>query len=191
MELTPKDAAALLSVTVGELAYGIRTCDAEHRSWMGFVWPETGLVTCPDWDPTDRCGGGLHVLPQHGKNDPSLLNDLPSAVWKLVAYVRTEQVVITEDGGGKCKVPRGVVLWSRVYRSLWEEYFDKEKPIWREYQLQVSQLYDVYHSSSNDRIDEYKAKVDVLWDEYEMKLDPLWRSTIAHVWPVDEITEAV
>ena len=193
-ELTPKDAALLLGVGVEALAYGIRTCEADHTSHGGFVWPETGLVTCPDWDPTDRCGGGLHLLPQHGKNNPDLLSDAPSAVWKLVACVASEQVVITEDGGGKHKVPRAVVLWSRTYPTLMAEYEAKVAPLRAECGAKVAPLRAEYGAKVNAIRAEYEAKVDPIraeygatvapiWAEYGAKVDPIWRDAIAHVWP--------
>ena len=32
--------------------YGLRTCNADGTAYRGFVWPEKGLVECPDWKPS-------------------------------------------------------------------------------------------------------------------------------------------
>jgi hypothetical protein len=43
----------------------LRVCGDNGESHNGFRWPMTvgAKVTAPDWDPTPRCGGGLHGLP--------------------------------------------------------------------------------------------------------------------------------
>ena len=40
----------------------MRTCTASLTSHKGFVWPESGDVEAPDWDPVASCGNGLHGL---------------------------------------------------------------------------------------------------------------------------------
>ena len=65
--------------------YGLRTCAADGTSHGGFQWPESGLVTAPDWKPTTKCGNGLHAL-LDGEGDASLLNWSADAVWQLVGF---------------------------------------------------------------------------------------------------------
>lgn len=38
----------------------LRACKADMSSYNDFVWPTIGPVKCPDWEPTDECGNGLH-----------------------------------------------------------------------------------------------------------------------------------
>lgn len=38
----------------------LKAVDSKLQSRGGFQWPESGYVACLDWDPADRCGGGLH-----------------------------------------------------------------------------------------------------------------------------------
>lgn len=42
----------------------LRTCirDGADRltAYGGFVWPASGPVECPDWEPKKECGNGLH-----------------------------------------------------------------------------------------------------------------------------------
>ena len=87
----------------------LRTCDSLGRGHGGFEWPESGHVECADWDPTDRCGGGLHGL-LWGEGRGLILSWEPNAKWLVVEVVERDIVQITADGGGKVKFPRGVVV---------------------------------------------------------------------------------
>lgn len=60
--------------------YILRTCNPDLTSHGGFVWPESGHVVAPDWDPRPVCGHGLHGL-LNGQGDGSLLNWAPNAKW--------------------------------------------------------------------------------------------------------------
>jgi len=64
----------------------LRTCNADMSSHGGFVWPESGHVEAPDWDPDPArdCGGGLHGL-LWGCGDAGLLSDAEDARWLVVA----------------------------------------------------------------------------------------------------------
>ena len=86
----------------------LRTCTAEMRGTNSksqhFTWPKSGHVACPDWRPKPCCGGGLHgLLWGEGRADLLLWED--SAVWIVFEADADKVVEITEDGGGKCKVP--------------------------------------------------------------------------------------
>ena len=88
----------------------LRTCDAEMRSSHGgFVWPESGPVSAPDWDPTPKCGRGLHGL-LRGEGDGTLLAWEDSAKWLVVEVLACEIVLL--DDGEKVKFPRGVVVYA-------------------------------------------------------------------------------
>ena len=78
--------------------YGLRTCNANGTAYGGFVWPEKGLVECPDWKPTANCGNGLHAL-LNGQGNAGLIN-LGDVRWQLVGF---DEYV---DLNGKVKFPR-------------------------------------------------------------------------------------
>jgi hypothetical protein len=81
----------------------------------GFVWPESGPVECPDWEPVDECGNGLHGL-LWGVGDAELLNWSPDAKW-LVVSVEASTLV---DLCGKVKFPRGEVVHCGDVKSATE-----------------------------------------------------------------------
>ncbi len=95
------------SPTEAQVAYMLRTSDADRRSYGGFQWPESGPVSCPDWDPTKECGGGLHGL-LHGVGAGILLSVEDDAVWQVIAVDPATAV----DLGRKVKVPSGSVAFS-------------------------------------------------------------------------------
>jgi hypothetical protein len=80
-------------------------------SYGGFKWPRKGLVTCSDWEPTYKCGNGLHGL-LNGEGNGSLLNWSGDAVW-LVVMVE-ESAILSGQGDltDKCKFPCGTVVFS-------------------------------------------------------------------------------
>jgi hypothetical protein len=82
----------------------LRTCAADMTSHSGFVWPESGPIEAPDWNPEAVCGGGLHGL-LWGEGAGGLLSWSPDARWLVV---EVEQWV---DLDGKVKAPRGAVLF--------------------------------------------------------------------------------
>ena len=89
----------------------MRTCNANMTSYGGFKWPRKGLVTCSDWEPTYKCGNGLHGL-LNGEGNGSLLNWSGDAVW-LVVMVE-ESAILSGQGDltDKCKFPCGTVVFS-------------------------------------------------------------------------------
>lgn len=84
----------------------LRTCEVDMTSRNGFVWPESGAVEAPDWDPTPKCGGGLHGLPW-GVGMGDLLGPL-YLKWLVVA-VDPQDIVVIDDA--KVKFPRGEVVF--------------------------------------------------------------------------------
>ena len=90
-------------------AYLLRTCRADGTSRNEFQWPKEGLVTCPDWKPTPKCGNGLHGL-LWGAGNGNLLSCEPDALWQVVGI--DAWVEVTENGGGKVKTPSGEVVFT-------------------------------------------------------------------------------
>ncbi len=89
-----------------EYALVMRTCKADMTSYGGFKWPESGIVTAPDWDSKGACGNGLHGL-LWGEGDPSLLDWSSDAKW-LVCRVEAATIV---DIGEKVKFPSCEVVY--------------------------------------------------------------------------------
>lgn len=88
--------------------YLLRTCRPDGRSSHGFVWPRSGPVEAPDWDPRPRCGGGLHALPW-GVGNALLLDWSADAAWLVV---RADEADVVRIDGLKVKFRRGeVVHW--------------------------------------------------------------------------------
>ncbi len=88
--------------------YVLRSDRPDGVSHGGFRWPESGPVEAPDWDPTPRCGGGLHGL-AWGCGSAGLLHqpDDPETVWRVVKVAAGDVV----DLGGKVKVRGGEVVY--------------------------------------------------------------------------------
>lgn len=86
--------------------YVLRTCRADMTSYGGFVWPESGPVSCPDWQPTAECGNGLHGL-LWGEGEGPLLDWNVDAKW-LVVRVMVSSII---GLGGKVKFPAGDVVF--------------------------------------------------------------------------------
>ena len=94
----------------------LRTCAVDMTSRGGFRWPRPdedlghgpGVAVAPDWDPSPRCGGGLHGL-LDGQGDGALLSWEATAVW-VVAEVRERDVV--DIDGDKVKAPDARVVFA-------------------------------------------------------------------------------
>jgi len=84
----------------------LRTCAADMSSSHGFVWPESGAVGCPDWQPTQQCGNGLHGF-LWGEGDHDLANWDADAKWLVVSVAATDII----DLDRKVKFPRGEVVF--------------------------------------------------------------------------------
>ena len=87
----------------------MRSCDKDMKAHGGFVWPRSGPVECPDWQPTKECGHGLHGL--HGllwgEGDASLISWADDAVWMVVEVAAADII----DLGVNVKFPRGNVVF--------------------------------------------------------------------------------
>src|SRR5574342_1123156 len=85
----------------------LRQCDNQLRGYNGFQYPESGMVEAPDWDPTPRCGGGLHGF-LRGEGNGALADKGEDGKW-LVLRVRKSDIVPVGDE--KVKFPRGEVIY--------------------------------------------------------------------------------
>ena len=84
----------------------LRTCKSDMTSHNGFVWPESGPVECPNWNPEPVCGGGLHGW-LWGEGNGVLGNWSKNAKWLVVRVLASDVV----DLDGKVKFPRGEVVY--------------------------------------------------------------------------------
>ena len=86
-------------------------CNDSARA-TGFRWPLTvdAEVECVGWDPTPRCGGGLHGLPW-GEGRADCLSADADDVWIVFEAADADVVAVTDDGGGKSKAHRGIVRY--------------------------------------------------------------------------------
>ena len=85
----------------------LKTVKADLTSHGGFVWPESGKVVAPDWNPEPVCGGGLHGL-LWGKGGGDYLSWDTNAKWLVCKIDATKAV---EIGGDKIKVPECEVVY--------------------------------------------------------------------------------
>jgi hypothetical protein len=85
----------------------LKTVNADMTAYNGFVWPESGIVTCPDWSPSKTCGNGLHGL-LDGYGNSSFLNKSPDAKWLVLEVERSLVVEIDDE---KVKVPSANVIY--------------------------------------------------------------------------------
>jgi hypothetical protein len=100
----PKDKALIL-----------RSCKPDMTSYNGFLWPESGAVICPDWDPKPFCGSGLHGW-LWGVGNFSLKYKEPNAKWLVVEV--DPSVVVQLDG--KVKYPSGTVIITGSFKTAWD-----------------------------------------------------------------------
>ena len=84
-----------------------RGIDGKIISYQGFVWPEKGEVKCPDWEPTDECGNGLHGL-LWANGNWSLMAGYGQN--KVAQVVKVYQYV--KIGNDKIKFPSGEVIYT-------------------------------------------------------------------------------
>lgn len=82
----------------------LRTCNADMSAHGGFVWPTSGYVKAPDWNPEPVCGGGLHGA-LWGEGDGSLFKWSSAAKWLVCGINKWV------DLDGKVKTDRAYVLY--------------------------------------------------------------------------------
>ena len=100
--------------------YILKTIKSDMTSRGGFKWKKRGLVVCPDWDPNDECGNGLHGA-LNGEGDGLLFNWGPDAIW-IVAEVDITKGI---DLGGKWKFPEARVIYAGDRKSATNLIYEK------------------------------------------------------------------
>ena len=103
----------------------LRTCASDRSAHGGFVWPESGPVSCSDWDPRPVCGFGLHGLLWGCGNGGLLAVGDADAKWLVVEVIASE--IVSLDGGEKVKFPRGVVVFCGDRKGA-TDYIYSRKP---------------------------------------------------------------
>ena len=107
----------------GDRVLILRRINADGTSYNGFDgWGEPTeigkVVTCPDWEPQNKCGGGLHGWPWGmGLGDGheySIIDDR----WLVVA-ARPEDVVGELENGQKCKAREVTKLYDGPFAGAW------------------------------------------------------------------------
>jgi len=74
----------------------------------GIKWPTSGVVSCNDWEPTNECGGGLHLSP-HPHQAAAYCE--PEAERMLLCSVKMDDICpIPTSTAPKCKVQGVTVL---------------------------------------------------------------------------------
>ena len=84
----------------------LKTVNARMESYGGFLWPNSGKVVAPDWNPEPVCGGGLHGL-LWGEGGVDHLDFHAEAKW-LVCEIDADAAVSID--GDKIKVPECTVV---------------------------------------------------------------------------------
>src|SRR3989339_438483 len=97
------------------MKYAIKTVNANMTAYNGFVWPESGRVTAPDWRGTKECGNGLHAF-LWGVGDYSLRSKGADAKWLVLCIADTTPMI---NLGGKVKFPACEVVFCGTYVKAW------------------------------------------------------------------------
>lgn len=106
----------------------LRSCNEDMSSTNSFVWPGVGEVAeAPDWQPTNECGAGLHGW-LFGQGDHQVSKYLNSTAKWLVVEVESSDIIML---GGKCKFPRGKVLFVGSKKDA-TDYLIEHEPRTRE-----------------------------------------------------------
>ena len=83
----------------------LRTVAADGTAYNGFKWPATGLCEALNWEPTAKCGYGLHGYLKGCGDAESILWD---GLFQVVKVIESEII----DLGGKVKFPRCEVIFT-------------------------------------------------------------------------------
>ena len=88
----------------------LKCIPANRTTLKGFVWPKRGTVECPDWDPSPRCGGGLHAWRWIPGDESHCVyySQSDGCIWLVIEALESDIV----DLSGKCKFRRGKVVFS-------------------------------------------------------------------------------
>ena len=77
-----------------------------------FVWPRSGCVVCPDWNPEPKCGGGFHGL-EFGEGSWGLLNEegTPREEWRVIRVEQSNLVRLNDNDSVKVKFRTGEIVY--------------------------------------------------------------------------------
>ncbi len=101
------DPAAPLAPSGQEWGVAVRTCQPGGYAYGGFKWAtEPGSIVCaPDFDPSPKCGKGLHLNPW-GIGNWALHDESGNAIWMLVRF---DPALAIDLDGDKIEVPWAIV----------------------------------------------------------------------------------
>ena len=138
----------------------LKTASPAGLAYGGFTWPEQGRVSCPDWDPSPACGGGLLGLPW-GVGEQAQLSSDPEARWLVW---RAQGQVVQWEGKGKaqggevlyCGDRQGALDYLAEHggREAWEEMArdpDREVRMWLARNPALAGYPQVIETLSRDR----------------------------------------
>ena len=97
---------------VGDEVIVHKAVNSDLRSARGFAYPIGETVTCPDWDPTPACGGGLHLSPH-----PAQARDYYRAADRFLRCAVPVDALTIIDGEATRMTPK---LKARTVRVLCE-----------------------------------------------------------------------
>ena len=98
----------------------LKCVDHNGQGYGGFQYPLTvgSLVEAPDWDPANKCGGGLHGwawgIGIGGGKPPDW-----SGIWLVIGCVPTDVVHVTAYGH-KDKARAGVIRYVSLPGEWWK-----------------------------------------------------------------------
>jgi hypothetical protein len=77
-----------------------------------FVWPRSGRVECPDWNPEPKCGGGFHGL-EFGEGSWGVLNEdrTPFEEWRVIRVDQADVVRLSNNDSVKVKFRTGEIIY--------------------------------------------------------------------------------
>ena len=111
----------------GDKVLVVRQCAHDGSSSHGFVWPKSGPVECPDWQPHNNCGNGLHGWPWGlAMGDGAEPNF--TSLWLVVA-VDPKDIIDVEDAHGKVKFKAGEVVFAGEWWKA-RELTEKGRNAW-------------------------------------------------------------
>ena len=87
-----KVSAKKIVVSKEETSLVLHQCNSDMSSYNGFIWPTSGHVSAPDWEPTNECGKGLHGF-LWGEGNGDLADHSPDSKW-LVVSVKSSILLI-------------------------------------------------------------------------------------------------
>ncbi len=102
----------------GDKVLILRRVGQDRKSKNDFLWPESGMVEAPDWNPEMKCGHGLHGWAWGMAMGEGMDYDIIGDVWLVVA-VLPDDVVGNLQGGWKCKFKRGEIAYSGPFAGAW------------------------------------------------------------------------